>query len=339
MKKVKTIDAVGHTLCHDVTQVVKDFRAGALFKKNHVVKEEDIEKLLSAGKYHLYIYEVNEDMLHENDAAKILYELCANKKMKSSEVNEGKIEVIAEIDGLFKVDTKRLQAINELGDIIIATRHQNTVVKKGDRLAGTRVIPLIIPKDKLTEAKKIAGSKSLFDIMPFYSFKVGVITVGNEIYYGRIQDTFTSVIEEKLKNYNLKIDKHVVVKDDSSEIKSAIHKFKEEGTKLIICTGGMSVDADDLTPSAIASSGADILTYGTPVLSGSMLLIGYFEDGTPILGLPACVMYAKATSFDLVFPRILAKDKITKKELSTLGHGGLCLKCPVCRFPHCQFGK
>lgn len=339
MKKIKTVEAVGHTLCHDVTQVIKDFKSGALFKKGHVVKEDDIEKLLSAGKDHLYIYEISEDMLHENEAAEILYKLCANEKMKPTEIHEGKIEVIAKIDGLLKIDTSRLKAINELGDIIIATRHQHTIVKKGDKLAGTRVIPLTIKKDKLDEAKRIAGNKPLFDIMPFHSFKVGVITIGNEIYYKRIQDTFTPVIEKKLENYNLKINRHMIIRDNSLEIESAIHKFREDDIELIICTGGMSVDADDLTPSAIKSSGANILTYGVPVLSGSMMLIGYFEDETPILGLPACVMYANATSFDLIFPRILSKDKITRQELASMGHGGLCLKCPVCRFPHCEFGK
>lgn len=339
MKKIKTTNAVGHILCHDITQIIKDVKAGALFKKGHVIKEEDIEKLLSVGKDHVYIYEINENIMHENEAAQILYELCASEKMRPTEVNEGKIEILADMDGLLKVDTERLESINELDDIIIATLHQHTVVKKGDKLAGTRIIPLVIAKDKILEAKRLAGGQPLLDIMPLDHFKVGVITIGNEVYYKRIKDTFTPVVESKLEEYNLKLNMHMVVQDDIEAIKSAIFKFREEDIQLIICTSGMSVDPDDLTPSAIKAAGADILTYGTPVLPGSMLLIGYFQDGTPILGLPGCVMYAKRTSFDLIFPRILARDKITKKELAALGHGGLCLKCSECIFPHCRFGK
>jgi len=339
MKKIKTTDAVGYVLCHDITQIIKDVKAGVLFKKGHVVQKEDIEPLLSVGKDHLYIYEAHENMVHENEAAQILYEICKDDKMIPTEVHEGKIEILANCDGLLKVDTQRLQAINELDEIIIATRHNHTVVKTGDKLAGTRVIPLMIHQNQLQKAQKIAADQPLLQIKPFHSFKVGVITTGNEVFYGRIKDTFTSVIEKKLAAYNLRMDYHQVVPDKIEHIQSAIFEALEQGCQLLICTGGMSVDPDDLTPGAIKEAGANILTYGAPVLPGAMLLVGYFKDGTPILGLPGCVMYAKATSFDLIFPRILAKDVMTKQELASLGHGGLCLKCPTCTYPHCEFGK
>ena len=339
MKKIKTIDAVGHVLCHDITQIIKDVKDGPVFKKGHVVREEDIEVLLSVGKDHLYIYEADESMLHENDAADILYNVCKNDYMKPTEVKEGKIEVIATEGGLLKVDIDRLQQINEIGEIIIATRHNNTVIKANDKLAGTRIIPLMIHKDKLEQVKAIHNEQPLLEIKPFHHFKVGVITTGNEVYYGRIKDMFTPVIKNKLAKYNLEINHHIIVNDDIEKIQAAISECRDLGMELIICTGGMSVDPDDLTPGAIKASGAEILTYGAPVLPGAMFLLGYFEDGTPIVGLPGCVMYAKATSFDLMFPRILAKDTITKKEIAALGHGGLCLKCPVCTFPHCEFGK
>ena len=192
---------------------------------------------------------------------------------------------------------------------------------------------------KLEQVKAIHNEQPLLEIKPFHHFKVGVITTGNEVYYGRIKDTFTPVIKNKLAKYNLEINHHIIVNDDIEKIQAAISECRDLGMELIICTGGMSVDPDDLTPGAIKASGAEILTYGAPVLPGAMFLLGYFEDGTPIVGLPGCVMYAKALSFDLMFPRILAKDTITKKEIAALGHGGLCLKCPVCTFPHCEFGK
>ena len=339
MKVIKTKDAVGHVLCHDITQIVKDVRDGVLFKKGHVVQEEDIEKLLSVGKDHLYIYESDENMIHENEAAKTLYKACANASMKPSAIREGKIEVIADQDGLLKVDIERLQQINELGDLIIATRHNHTVVKKGDKLAGTRIIPLMIHQEKLTKVEDIANNKPLLDIKPLHPFKVGLVTTGTEVFEKRIKDTFTPVIEQKLANYHLKVDYHKIVPDKIETIQAAITECLDQGAELIICTGGMSVDPDDLTPGAIKATGADIITYGTPVLPGAMLLVGYFPNGTPIIGLPGCVMYADTTGFDLLFPRILAKDSITKKEIARLGHGGLCLKCKTCIFPHCEFGK
>ncbi|MFQ6897728.1 MAG: molybdopterin-binding protein, partial [Turicibacter sp.] len=237
MKKIKTIDAVGHVLCHDITQIIKDVKDGPVFKKGHVVREEDIEVLLSVGKDHLYIYEADESMLHENDAADILYNVCKNDYMKPTEVKEGKIEVIATEGGLLKVDIDRLQQINEIGEIIIATRHNNTVIKANDKLAGTRIIPLMIHKDKLEQVKAIHNEQPLLEIKPFHHFKVGVITTGNEVYYGRIKDTFTPVIKNKLAKYNLEINHHIIVNDDIEKIQAAISECRDLGMELIICIG------------------------------------------------------------------------------------------------------
>lgn len=339
MKKIKTTDAIGHVLCHDITQIIKGVKSVVLFKKGHVIREQDIKDLLSVGKDHIYIYEPSKNMVHENDAAKVLYKICSSEHMEATEVKEGKIEIIANIEGLLKVDIQRLQAINEIDNIIIATRHNNTVVKKGDKLAGTRIIPLTIDKSCLSKALDISGNQPILELKPFASFKVGVITTGNEVYYGRIKDTFAPVIEKKLATYNLKIDYHQIVNDDLNNIKEAIIKCENNNCNLIICTGGMSVDPDDLTPGAIKATGAKILTYGAPILPGSMLLIGYLKDNITIIGVPGCGMYAETTSFDVIFPRVLAKDLITKEEIASMGHGGLCLKCSCCTYPHCEFGK
>jgi len=332
---------VGHVLCHDITQIIKGERAGARYQKGHVVTEVDIQPLLDLGKDHLYIYDLQEGMLHEDEAAEILYEACAGESvtMKPTPVSEGKIEIVARMDGLLKVNRPKLQQVNALGDLIVATRHNNTVVKKGEKLAGTRITPLVISKEKMNRVIALAGDEPLLQIKPLHPFKVGVITTGNEVYYKRIKDTFTPVIKEKLATYGLSVDLHQVVPDDVDEIKRAIANGLESGMELIVCTGGMSVDPDDLTPTAIKASGADLLTYGVPVLPGSMLLIGYMDGKIPILGLPGCVMYADATAFDLLLPRILAKDSIATEEMAALGHGGLCLKCQVCTFPRCGFGR
>jgi len=339
MKKIATVDAVGHVICHDITRIIKDVVKDIAFKKGHIVREEDIPVLLSIGKENLYVWEKTEGMLHENEAAEILYDICKNENISSSEVKEGKIELIAGIDGLFRVDVDKLDEINELDEIMIATRHTNYPVKKGGKLAGTRVIPLIVEEEKLKNAQEIAGDNPLMELLPYKNMKAGIVTTGSEVYHGRIKDTFTPVVIEKLSKYNISVCKHKIVNDESNMIVDAINELRENGADLIVCTGGMSVDPDDLTPSAIRDSGAKIVSYGAPVLPGAMFLLGYFEDGTPVMGLPGCVMYAKATIFDLILPRVAAGVKITKKDIARMGNGGLCLSCKVCTYPNCGFGK
>lgn len=339
MKEIRTVDAVGQVLCHDVTQIIKGVTKDAVFRKGHVICEEDIPVLLSVGKDHVYIWEKDEHMLHENEAAEILYHLCENEHMRPSDVKEGKIEVIAECDGLLKVDREHLNRVNALGEMMIASRHGNFPVKKGDKIAGTRIIPLVIEKEKMERAKEVCEGAPIFELKPFLHKKVGIVTTGNEVYHGRIADTFTPVIEEKLAEYDTEIVGHEISDDDHGRITSCIEKLLRAGADMILCTGGMSVDPDDRTPLAIKNAGAKIVTYGAPVLPGAMFLLAYYEGDIPVMGLPGCVMYSKRTVFDLVLPRIMAGEKLTKEDISILGEGGLCLSCPVCTFPNCGFGK
>lgn len=339
MKQIRTEDAVGHVLCHDITQIIKDVTKGVAFKKGHVVKAEDIPVLLSIGKEHLYIWEKDENMLHENEAAEILYGICHNEHIKPSEVKEGKIEAIATCDGLFKVDTERLIEINSIDQVMIATRHTNLAVKAGEKLAGTRVIPLLIEKEVMEEVKRAAGHKPLLQILPFQHKKVGVVTTGSEVYKGRIQDAFGPVIRKKLEPFGAEVLGQHIVDDKIEMITEAIEDFLAQGADMIICTGGMSVDPDDVTPSAIKAVGAEIISYGAPVLPGAMFLLGYYGKDIPVMGLPGCVMYAGATVFDLILPRIMAGEKLSKRDLVKLGHGGLCTGCKPCVYPHCSFGK
>lgn len=339
MKKIKTEDAIGHVLCHDITRIVKDVVKDTPFRKGHIVQEVDIPLLLSLGKEHLYVWECDEDSLHENEAAEILYKLCAGDHMKPSAVKEGKIEVIAECDGLLQVDTERLCAINELDEIMIAVRSHNSRIHAGDKIAGTRVIPLTIQRQKMEEAVQVAGNTPLLQIREFCVKTCGVVTTGSEVYKGRITDTFTPVIEAKLQDYGITMTHHSTVPDDTKRIIQAIQDMRKQGVDMILCTGGMSVDPDDVTPTAIRASGANIISYGAPVLPGAMFLLGYFEDGTPICGLPGCVMYAKATVFDLCLPRIAAGIPLTRKDLARMGNGGFCMQCEVCHYPNCGFGR
>ena len=339
MKLMKTEEAVGQILCHDITQIIRGVTKDAVFRKGHVIRKEDIPVLLSVGKDHIYIWENNENMLHENDAAQILYDICKNEHMHPSGVKEGKIEVIADCDGLLKINRDILKGVNSLGEMMIASRHGDFPVKKGDKIAGTRIIPLVIEKEKMEAAKNIAGGKSIFEIMPFLKKKVGIVTTGNEVFHGRIQDTFTPVIVDKISEYDAKVIGHEISDDNHEHISACIRRLLEKGADMIICTGGMSVDPDDRTPAAIRDVADEMVTYGAPVLPGAMFLLAYYGEDIPIMGLPGCAMYAKRTIFDLVLPRVMAGDKMTAEDFQVLGEGGFCLSCPVCTFPNCGFGK
>ena len=339
MKLIKTVDAVGHVLCHDLTQIIPGEFKGARFRKGHVVTEEDIPVLLSMGKENLYVWEMQPGIVHENDAAERLCALCISDGMDRSEVKEGKIELTAARAGLFTVDSARLRAVNAIDELMIATRHGNTPVQPGDKLCGTRVIPLVIEEEKLVQAEKAVGAEPLLRILPYKLRTCAIITTGSEVYSGRIEDKFTPVLIKKLAAYGIEVTKHTTVDDGMDRIEEAIREAREEKPDLILCTGGMSVDPDDNTPGAIKKSGANIVTYGAPVLPGAMLLLGYYDDGTPVLGLPGCVMYAKATVFDLVLPRIAAGVRLCKEDFVQMGEGGLCLGCTPCHYPACPFGK
>ena len=295
--------------------------------------------LLSMGKEHLYVWEMTPGMVHENDAAERLLALCGQENMTRSEVKEGKIELKAACDGLFQVDSRRLIAVNSIENIMIATRKGNTAVKKGDKLAGMRVIPLIIEEERLRAAEAAAGTAPLLKLLPYVKKTAAIVATGSEVKNGLIQDTFTPVVRDKLAAYGIETVSVLYSGDGVDNVANAIAEARQTGADLILCTGGMSVDPDDNTPGGIRQSGARIVTYGAPVLPGAMFLLGYFEDGTPICGLPGCVMYAGATIFDLALPRIAAGVEMTRTDFAVMGEGGLCLGCRPCHWPDCPFGR
>ena len=340
MKLIKTEDAVGSVLCHDITQIIRGVTKDAVFKKGHIVTEEDIPVLLSVGKEHLYVWENDDTMLHENEAALILAGMCADETsgLVLSEVKEGKIELSAGYDGLLKVDSDRLCRVNSFGEMMIASRRGDRGVRKGDKVAGTRIIPLVIGKDKMEAASRICADGPIFHIMRYVHRKCAIITTGSEVFKGRIEDTFTPVIMDKLSEFDTEILCHEICPDDHEVITGKIKMALDKGADLVICTGGMSVDPDDKTPLAIKNASDDMVTYGAPVLPGAMLALAYTAQGTPIVGLPGCVMYARRTIFDLLLPRLMAGDRVTASQIAALGEGGLCLSCDVCHFPNCSFG-
>lgn len=340
MKLVKTEDAVGQVLCHDITQIIKGVSKGPVFKKGHIITKEDIPVLLSVGKENIYIWENDESMMHENDAAEVLCAICKGTNMERGDVSEGKIELTAECDGVFKIDREKIFAVNSFGQMMIASRHGDFSVKKGDKLAGTRIIPLVIEKEKMEKVQAICGSEPIMKVVPFRKYKVGIVTTGNEVFTGRVRDTFTPVVQAKIEEFGAEVIGHKIINDQNENIEKCIRELIDEGCDLILCTGGMSVDPDDKTPLAIRNVCGNVVTYGAPVLPGAMFLLAYYGDGKiPVMGLPGCVMYAKRTVFDLVLPRIMSGEILKKDDLDRLGEGGLCLNCDVCTFPNCGFGK
>ena len=339
MKQIRIEDSVGCILSHDVTKIVPGEFKGRLFKKGHVIREEDIPKLLDIGKEHIYVWEPKKGQLHENDAAIRVKDLVLGQGCYiSEEIKEGKIDFFANTQGIVKINKDLLLKLNLLGEIIVSTIHNNTPVKKGEKIGATRVIPLIIDEKKILEAEKIIKEKiiSLEEIKPK---KAVLITTGNEVYKGRIKDAFLPVMKEKLEYYGSEIVKQIILPDNKEMITENILKaIEEDKVDMIICTGGMSVDPDDVTPSAIKDCNGEIVTYGAPVLPGAMFLLAYYKN-IPILGVPSCAMYSKRTIFDLVLPRILADEKLSFEDIARFGNGGMCLNCEICSFPHCSFGK
>ena len=323
MKEIRVEDAVGQVLCHDVTQIVRGVTKGAKFKKGHVITAEDVPELLKLGKENIFVWESDSTKLHENEAAEILRGICQGHGLESTPVSEGKIELKATIDGVFHVDADKLNALNEIDDICIATLQNKIPVRKGKTVAGMRVIPLVIDRLKMERTKTIAGEIPILKVNPYQKLKVGLIVTGSEIYRERIKDTFTPVIESKLRAFGLEVNERRLSDDTKEMTRSKILELVGLGMELILCTGGMSVDPDDRTPAAISSTGAEVVTYGVPVLPGAMFMLAYLNKQIPIMGLPGCVMFCSRTIFDIVLPRVLTGEKLTRHELKHMGIGGL----------------
>ena len=339
MKIVPVEESIGMVLCHDLTKIVPDEFKGAAFKKGHIIEKQDIPKLLDMGKRNIYVWEIEEGMLHENEAGERIARAVAGNSIRFSEPSEGKVNLISKRRGLLKVNYKALEQINLIDEAIVATLHTDIVVDEGNIVAGTRIIPLFIDKYKIEHIENICEEVgNIIKVVSFKAMKVGVITTGSEVYTSRIQDKFGPVIKRKIEEMGSQVIKQIFVPDNVDMISGAVKELLGMGAEMIIATGGMSVDPDDVTPAGIRQAGAKIISYGAPVLPGSMFLVAYL-DNIPVLGLPGCVMYHKTTVFDLMLPKIVAGERIKKEDITKLGHGGLCLNCESCSFPKCGFGK
>ena len=337
MKKIRVEDAVGMALCHDITAMRDGFK-GAAYKRGHVITPEDIPALLDLGKRTVFVWEENAGEIHEEDAALRMAAMAPVEGAHYTAPSEGKVLLMADKRGMFRVDTALLQKINSIGDITISTLPDHYPVEPGARLASMRIVPLVTKEEQILRAEQLCAEKKLLDLRPYQEKKLGVIITGSEIYSGRIQDKFEPVVRAKMKQYPAQILGVTICDDDLDMITSEAKKFLDRDADFLIFTGGMSVDPDDLTPTAIRTLGADIVTHGVPSQPGNMTLVAYLGE-TAILGVPGAAISLPTTIFDVLLPQIFAGDRITKADLIRLGDGGLCQLCKSCHFPNCTFGR
>lgn len=339
IKKISVHDAVGTVLAHDITRIVPGQVKGVGFKKGHIVVESDIPELLKLGKRHLYVLDLPPDRLHEDDAALRIAKAICGESLRWTAPQEGKSSMISSADGLLKIDVGALLAVNRMDDIVVATLKTNTACKEGQIVGGTRIIPLTISAHQIETLQRMAlQTGPIIRVRPFRRLKVGGVVTGSEIKEGLIKDEFEKFVSPKLETYGCQLMKKIVVSDDPDAIAEAIQELRDLGCDLILTTGGLSVDPDDVTRQGVGRAGAEMIFYGSPVLPGAMFLYARLGE-TPIMGLPACVYFHPTTLFDLLLPRLLADDPITPDDIAAMGHGGLCLQCETCRFPVCPFGK
>ncbi|MGV8905686.1 MAG: molybdopterin-binding protein [Acetobacterium sp.] len=332
-------ESIGMLLAHDMTEIIPGKSKCAAFKKGHIIIAEDIPRLLTMGKEHIGIIEYKENDIGENDAAIRMATAVAGQGITFSEPSEGKVNLIADYSGLLKVNYEVLLKINSIDELMVVTLHTDRLIDAETIAGGTRIIPLLTDVKNIVEMERLCQENfPIIEVLPLKKLKVGIVTTGSEVYHKRIKDKFGPVIRDKFDELGCEVIGQIFATDDEEMITNSINQLIDQGAQIVTCTGGMSVDPDDVTPVGIRNTGATVVTYGAPTLPGAMFMLAY-KNNIPIVGLPGCVMYAKRTIFDLVIPRIVAGERLKKEDIIRLGHGGLCMGCEPCVFPNCGFGK
>lgn len=337
MKKINVEDAIGMELCHDITEMNDGFK-GVAFRRGHIIREEDIAHMLDIGKRTVFVWEETAGEIHEDDCARRLAAMAPVEGAHYTEPAEGKVLLFADRPGMFRVNTGLLKKINSIGDITICTLPDHYPVETGARLASMRIVPLVTKESQITEAEALCAREKLLELKPYRHKNIGVVITGSEVYSGRIRDRFEPVVRRKMMDYPGRIIGITVCDDNVDMIVNAAKAHLENGADLLIFTGGMSVDPDDMTPTAIRKLGAGIIAHGVPSQPGNMTLVAYLGD-IPILGIPGAAIKLPTTVFDVLLPQIFAGDRITKEELTNLASGGLCQMCGSCHWPNCTFGR
>ncbi len=340
MQLIDLADAVGMALAHDITEIRPGEFKGAAFKKGQIITREDLDHLARLGKRHLCVVEISDSAMHEDEAALKLAEALSGPGITfKPKPSEGKINLLAARDGLLKVNVAALTDFNVIDGIMCASLHNNTLVKQGQLVAGTKAIPLVIERELVEKAVAVARDcGGVFTVKALSRPRTGLIITGQEVYEGLIEDKFVDALTPKLEALECEVARITFAPDDLNFIANVIRSYLDEELELIIATGGTSVDPDDVTRGAIRKAGAQDLIFGSSVMPGAMLLLASIND-IPVIGVPASAIFHGTTVFDLILPRILAGEKISRRDLAEMAHGGLCLQCKECSYPICPFGK
>jgi len=342
LQAVSVRDAIGRSLLHDMTRIIPNSKKGPAFKNRHVVETDDIDLLLSMGKKLVYVEgDISSDdgWVHEDEAALTLGRVMAGNGVTFTEVpSEGKVTFRAERDGLLVVDEERLINFNCVPDVMCASRQSYSVLSCNDRIGGTRAIPLYLSRGKLDRALAVLNGKPLFTVLPLRQPRVGILVTGTEVYEGLVEDGFVPLIRKKLERLGASTFRSRIVPDDRNAISGAIRELIKEDIDLLVTTGGLSVDPDDVTRAGLEDAGATDMIYGAPILPGAMTLLARIGD-VQVIGVPAGALYFKTTSFDLLVPRLLAGLTISRYDLARMSSGAFCLECPTCLYPLCPFGR
>ncbi len=342
LKAVPAEAAVGKRVLHDMTRIVPGEHKGPQFLKDQVVTAGDLCRLQQMGRNHLYLAEDNApgtDWVHENEAAETFARAMAGEGIGFQlPPREGKVNLTAEAAGLLVVDADRLEAFNLVPGVMCASRHTASVMSEKRVVAGTRAIPLYLSRAAFREAMSVLSDGPLFHIRPLRPAKVGILVTGTEVFLGQVEDRFIPIVRNKVESFGCTVVKTLIAPDDRKAIREGVKELLDAGTELLVTTAGLSVDPDDVTRQGLQDAGATELLYGAAILPGAMTLLARI-GAARVIGVPACGLFYRRTSFDLILPRLLAGIDPTRRELARFGHGAICLECHHCAFPKCPFGK
>ncbi len=333
-------ESIGKTIAHDMTRIVPGESKGVEFSRGHIVTAGDVCRLQQMGRFNLYVdQKAPTGTIHEDDAARAFASaMCGEGLVAESEPHEGRVNLIAERDGIIVVNESLLTGFNSLSGVMAASRHAYSLIRKGRRVAATRAIPLYLEQTIFGRAMAILGDSPIFSVAPLRKAKVGLLITGNEVFKGLIEDRFEEVIKAKMAHFGSSVVETLVKPDNAGEIANAARQLEEMGCDLIVTTAGLSVDPDDVTRHGLVEAGLTDILYGMPILPGAMSLVGRIGKAR-VLGVPACALFHKRTSLDLLLPRLLADLPIARADVAKMGNGGMCMECTSCTFPKCPFGR
>lgn len=342
LKAVPVEKSIGKAILHDMTEIIPGESKGPAFQKGHVLDAGDLCRLHQMGKEQVYVTDetaIGSQWVHENEAALAFAKAMAGERVGCTDPpREGKINLFATEDGLLVVADDILERFNRIEGVMCAGRKSYSILQKGQVFAGTRAIPLYLPRTTFERAMQVLDEKPIFSIHPMRKAKVGILVTGTEVFRGLVQDRFIPIIRAKVEAYGCSVVHAKIVPDDRSAISEGIREMLQTGADLLVTTAGLSVDPDDVTRQGLLDAGASGMLHGSPILPGAMTLLARIGN-VQVIGVPACALYFKITSFDLMLPRLLANVPIHRENLAPMGHGAFCMECKTCTFPKCPFGK